>query len=90
MPPKRRSTYCSTHRQRATPSGETLRSLFSLTQQEYIIATALAGGFGAKEIAESRHLNYETVRTHVKNIMRKMGVSRQAEITALLATLSRA
>ncbi len=73
----------------ATPTEDCLRGIFHLTHQEFHIACELANGYGAREISENRHLNYETVRSHVKSIMRKMGVTRQAEITALLATLAK-
>nr|WP_316653023.1 helix-turn-helix transcriptional regulator [uncultured Gellertiella sp.] len=73
-----------------TPSADCLRGIFGLTAQEYVIAGALACGYGAKEISENRQMNYETVRSHVKSIMRKTGVSRQSEITALLSALARA
>ncbi|WFU07444.1 helix-turn-helix transcriptional regulator (plasmid) [Rhizobium sp. CB3171] len=73
---------------KSTLPSNALRRMFSLTAQEEAMASHLGNGVGAKEIADVHELNYETVRTHVKSVMRKMGASRQSEIVALLARLN--
>ncbi len=61
-----------------------LHHMFFLTRQEQEIARRIAEGLGIREIAEIHGVDYETVRTHLKNIMRKTETSRQGELVALL------
>ena len=72
---------------RRQASADLLRQMFALTQQEIRMAEYLAKGLGAKDIAGRLHLNYETVRTHVKNVMRKTGTTQQSEVASLLSAL---
>lgn len=57
-------------------------SLFSvLTSREIDVLTGVSCGHSNKEIARQIHLTPETVKWHLKNIMRKMGVdSRSAAV----------
>lgn len=46
-----------------------------LTQRESEVLRQLAHGLTNKEIAQSLHISYETVKEHVQHILRKIGVS---------------
>ena len=47
----------------------------SLTQREGEVLRQLAQGLTNKEIAQRLHISYETIKEHVQNILRKIGVS---------------
>jgi len=46
-----------------------------LTQRESEVLRQIAFGLTNKEIAQSLHISYETVKEHVQHILRKIGVS---------------
>ncbi|MBI2826889.1 MAG: response regulator transcription factor [Planctomycetia bacterium] len=46
-----------------------------LTQRESEVLRQLSYGLTNKEIAQSLHISYETVKEHVQHILRKIGVS---------------
>jgi DNA-binding NarL/FixJ family response regulator len=46
-----------------------------LTQRESEVLRQLAYGLTNKEIANSLHISYETVKEHVQHVLRKIGVS---------------
>jgi DNA-binding NarL/FixJ family response regulator len=45
-----------------------------LTQREAEVLRQVAGGLTNKQIAETLHIGYETVRKYVQNILQKLGV----------------
>jgi two-component system, NarL family, response regulator LiaR len=51
-----------------------------LTAREWEVADQLCLGHGTEAIADSLVLTTETVRTHIKNIMRKLDVHSRAEL----------
>ncbi len=60
------------------------RLLASLTPRERAVLTCLAEGSGRREaIASQLHLSINTVRTHMQNIMAKLGVHSALEAVAL-------
>jgi len=60
------------------------RLLASLTPRERAVLACLAEGTGQREaIAERLHLSVNTVRTHLQNIMAKLGVHSALEAVAL-------
>lgn len=67
---------------RSSPDGEGLRPVRSpLTSREWEVLDLLCQRRSTDEIAESLVLSGETVRSHVKNILRKLGVrSRQQAV----------
>lgn len=65
-----------------------LMDLFELTQTEAQVAVALMQNEDLRAIATERHSSLETVRMHVKRILRKTGMPSQKRLTALLATLA--
>jgi two-component system, NarL family, response regulator LiaR len=58
-----------------------------LTTREWEIVDQLCLGRSTEEIAEALVLSTETVRTHVKNIMRKLEVHSRADVVALVQRL---
>jgi DNA-binding CsgD family transcriptional regulator len=57
---------------------------FQLTPAEARIAIFLADGGSVGQYAKKARVSEQTVRTHVKAIFRKLGVSRQGELTAIV------
>ena len=53
-----------------------------LTSRELQVLTALAEGRSGREIADELFLSQETVKTHVGNVIRKLGVQSRAEAVA--------
>ncbi|MDR3395305.1 MAG: LuxR C-terminal-related transcriptional regulator [Parasulfuritortus sp.] len=73
---------------RKAPPVELLRSLFDLTPSEARVARALATGESLDDIATSGSVTRNTVRSQLQQVMEKMGCTRQAEVTALLANIA--
>lgn len=69
------------------PSATLLADLFGFTATESAVALALLRGADTTEIAESRGGSNETVRGHVKSLLRKSGLSSQKQLMALLARI---
>ena len=66
-------------------SYDVLHHLFGLTPSECKIAALLADGADLRTVAGHCGIQYETVRTHIRSILRKTGTDRQAELCVLLA-----
>lgn len=64
-----------------------LVNLFGLTAAEARLASALSLGHTVESAAHLLGLSVETVRSYLKSIFHKVGVSRQADLTRLLASL---
>jgi DNA-binding NarL/FixJ family response regulator len=62
---------------------ESDRLLASLTPRERDILSCLAEGAGRQDVAERLHLSANTVRTHLQNLMAKLGVHSTLEAVAL-------
>jgi DNA-binding CsgD family transcriptional regulator len=72
----------------AAPAIEALKALFGLTTAEARLARRLAHGDStAPEIAAEFALSPQTIRTQMKSIHRKMDVSHQAEVSAIISRL---
>jgi DNA-binding CsgD family transcriptional regulator len=69
----------------AAPSAGLLQGLFDLTPAEARVARAIAAGRPAAEIARAHGVSAETVRTQLRAIFSKTGVSRQVELVRLLS-----
>jgi two-component system, NarL family, response regulator DesR len=54
-----------------------------LTERELDVLTELAGGNSVDQIAERLHLSPHTVRTHLRNGMRKLGAQTRAQAVAI-------
>ena len=59
----------------------------ALTAREWEVGDLLCAGKRTEEIADSLVLSTETVRTHVKNIMRKLDVHSRAEMIDVIERL---
>lgn len=64
----------------AVPDEQALRDLYDLTYSEARVATALARGHSIQSASESLRISSETLRSHLKHIFRKLGVSRQQDL----------
>lgn len=62
---------------------------FGLTTAEAEVAARLARGERREAIAAARRTSLQTVRSQIKNIFGKLGVTREPELVALLARLMR-
>ena len=56
---------------------------YSLSEREKEILSLMADGFDFRSIAEKNFISYETVRTHVKKIYKKLHVTSATEAVAL-------
>jgi len=61
---------------------------FGLSPRESELACALAGGETLADYAEHRRLSIETVRSHLKHAMSKLGVRRQVDLVRLVLRIS--
>src|ERR1700744_4902615 len=66
------------------PSVDLIRSLFDLTPAEARVARGLAAGQTVSDIATESGTSANTVRSHVKVVLTKVGYNRQADVVALL------
>jgi DNA-binding CsgD family transcriptional regulator len=69
------------------PEASLLEALFDLTPAETRVAQRAAAGTPLKTIARDLSLSHETVRTHMRAILRKSGARGQVELVRLVATL---
>jgi DNA-binding NarL/FixJ family response regulator len=60
--------------------------LAALTPREREVLACLAEGAGRREVAERLHLSANTVRTHLQNLMAKLGVHSTLEAVAMSRT----
>src|SRR5262245_9342476 len=57
-------------------------ALGSLSAREREVVRLIARGSSGPEIAEELHISHETVRTHVRNAMTKLGTRSRAQLVA--------
>lgn len=72
----------------AVPMAELLQGLFDLTPAEARIARGIGEGQTVEKLALQSRTSPETVRSQLKSVLKKVGVSRQAELVALLSSVS--
>jgi DNA-binding CsgD family transcriptional regulator len=73
--------------QRPSPPVALLRRLYGLTPQQARLAALLADGLSPAEAAERLGIAGATATAHLKQVYRKTGVHRQAELVRLLLSL---
>jgi DNA-binding CsgD family transcriptional regulator len=71
----------------SVPNADLLRLLFDLTPAEAMLARALIEGKTVAEFAKLRGLSDATVRSQVRSVFAKTGVTRQVELVRLLSGL---
>ncbi len=64
--------------------GQALRELFALTATESVITAAVANGNSVSEIARALTVTENTVRSHLRSIFSKTGVTRQPQLVHLV------
>jgi DNA-binding CsgD family transcriptional regulator len=69
---------------RALPERELRARIARLTDREREVAGLLRKGLTRRQIGEQLHLAPETVKTHLRNIRRKLGLQSIAEIEDIL------
>ena len=74
--------------ERARIDPRVVAAAFALSPAETQVAVLLAEGQTTRQIAATTGRGYSTVRTHLKHIFAKLGVSRQFEVAQLVLTLS--
>lgn len=67
------------------PPFEILNALFDLTPGEARVTRLLTSGQSAAKIATTCGVSVETVRTHIRSVLQKSGMHRQAELVGFLA-----
>jgi DNA-binding CsgD family transcriptional regulator len=72
----------------SAPATERIASVFGLTKSEAQVASAIAAGMTIADFADQRHVSRLTVRNQLRSAMEKIGVSRQAELTATIQRMS--
>ncbi len=65
-----------------------VRDLLNVTLGEARVASLIGAGKTVREAAQTLNISEETTRTVLKRIYAKAGISRQSELTALLARLT--
>ena len=61
----------------------------TLTPRERQVLNCMAEGAGRSEVAARLHVSVNTVRTHLQNLMAKLGVHSSVEAVALARGLPR-
>lgn len=69
----------------AVPGARVLQGLFDFTPAEARVAAAIGEGQTVEAIAAAGGVSRETVRSHLKAVLAKVGVSRQVDLVRLLA-----
>jgi two-component system nitrate/nitrite response regulator NarL len=79
------------HKRRAelTTAHTLARSLSSLTQREAAVLNRLAAGLSTNEIAQTLDISRSTARTHVQNVLDKLGVHTRLQAVMLLMAATR-
>jgi DNA-binding CsgD family transcriptional regulator len=72
------------------PDAKTLPGLADLTSRQWEVVTRLARGERVSEMARGMYLSPSTVRNHLANLFRKVGVHSQSEFLDLLRRHDRA
>lgn len=65
-----------------------LVAAFDLSPAEVSIAVRIGSGVSVENAATSLAISYETARSHLKRVFQKLGVSRQAELAAILTSIA--
>jgi DNA-binding NarL/FixJ family response regulator len=83
LPPAELGAVLRLLQQEREQEDETGRLLAALTPREREVLSCLADGAGRRDVAEQLQLSANTVRTHLQNLMAKLGVHSALEAVAL-------
>jgi len=72
----------------AVPDQQALKELYDVTDSEARVAMALANGHSIQSASECLQVSPETLRSHLKHIFRKLGVSRQQDMVRQLVEIA--
>lgn len=72
---------------RTVPNAGQLSAVLRVSASEARLALALAAGQTVKAFAQLQGCSLHTARTHLKNLMRKTGCSRQVELVQLIHSI---
>lgn len=64
-----------------------LAAVLGLTDAEARLALLLAQGRSVKDFAHAQGCTWHTARTHARNLLRKTGTNRQADLATLVRSL---
>jgi DNA-binding NarL/FixJ family response regulator len=83
MPAVARDTFVAAHRERRAQRGELAGKLDRLTPRELEVLRLLADGHRAHAVADEFVVSLATVRTQIRAVLTKLGVTSQLEAVAL-------
>jgi DNA-binding CsgD family transcriptional regulator len=69
----------------AVPTAEVLQGLFDLTPSEARVARGIGLAQSIDSLAAAQGVSRETIRSHLRQVLTKTGLNRQAELVSLLA-----
>jgi DNA-binding CsgD family transcriptional regulator len=72
----------------SSPPARLLIDLFGLTRSEAEVAVALAGGVTAEDVARTRRVSLDTVRSQIRTILRKTGATGLRDFERIIALSS--
>ena len=65
----------------------TIAVIMSLTNSELEVLKLLLSGMSRKELADQRNVEYVTINTQIRNIMKKLGYSSTKEMIASMKAM---
>lgn len=65
-------------------ASESLQAAYNLTKSEAEVAISIANGCSPEDIAQARQASLHTVRAQLKQVFRKLGVTKQADLVRIL------
>ena len=75
-------------KENASVEAEWLKWLYDFSPKEAQVAAYLTGGLDIEAIAEKNAISVSTVRSHVKQVLRKTGFTRQTDFVRSVSSLS--
>jgi two-component system NarL family response regulator len=84
VPPKMLGPLLTTLFHRRTEQDEALRRISKLTRREQEVLAFVADGADNDDVAQALVISPQTVRTHIQNVLAKLGVHSRLEATAFV------
>jgi len=86
-PSARAMLFIGTPNQTRELNAQMLEALYGITRAETRVARDLIEGYDIEEISERNRVSRNTIRTQIRQLLRKTDTRRQAELVKLLITL---